>query len=181
MDPDGVLGRARLPLDRSDHCSSSIAVWSFSAKMTTKTFHYDYLIIWAVFDYCSFAALSRLTFTGICQQPQRIHFTGGADPRDQSPTRESQGIALRSYGAARRTLCCCQPARIVTSAFPLCDVRLRGIRVERVGTVVEGDKIEASRSVQGRTHIIHRRGGWSSSPRARRESRRARGAPTLPK
>ncbi len=110
MDPDGVLGRARLPLDRSDHCSSSIAVWSFSAKMTTKTFHYDYLIIWAVFDYCSFAALSRLTFTGICQQPQRIHFTGGADPRDQSPTRESQGIALRSYGAARRALCCCHPA-----------------------------------------------------------------------
>ena len=109
MDPDGVLGRARLPLDRSDHCSSSIAVWSFSAKMTTKTFHYDYLIIWAVFDYCSFAALSRLTFTGICQQPQRIHFTGGADPRDQSPTRESQGIALRSYGAARR-ICCCHPA-----------------------------------------------------------------------
>ena len=110
MDPDGVLGRARLPLDRSDHCSSSIAVWSFSAKMTTKTFHYDYLIIWAVFDYCSFAALSRLTFTGICQQPQRVHFTGGADPRDQSPTRESQGITLRSYGAARR-ICCCHPAR----------------------------------------------------------------------
>ena len=85
MDPDCVLGRARLPLDRSDHCSSSIAVWSFSAKMTTKTIHYDYLIIWAVFDYCGFAVRCVvqvniiMAFTGICQQPQRVHFTGGVD------------------------------------------------------------------------------------------------------